>query len=61
MLESKRSGWQFFRIFRKRTSSREPLGCFWMRSCIDVVILIGVMVTERRFERYPMHGTKLAG
>ncbi|MBA0787175.1 hypothetical protein Gotri_006718 [Gossypium trilobum] len=42
----RRSGWQFFRIFRKRTSSREPLGCFWMRSCIDVVILIGFLCLE---------------
>ncbi|MBA0645620.1 hypothetical protein Goklo_013694 [Gossypium klotzschianum] len=61
MPKSGRNGWQFFRIFRKRTSSGKPLGCFQMRSCIDVVILIGVMVTKRRFERCPMHETRLTG
>ncbi|MBA0876393.1 hypothetical protein Goshw_000601 [Gossypium schwendimanii] len=38
-----RSGWQFFRIFKNRTLNEEPLGCFQMRSCIDVVILIGFL------------------
>ncbi|MBA0671511.1 hypothetical protein Goklo_024119 [Gossypium klotzschianum] len=42
----RRSGWQFFRIFRKRTSSGEPLGCFRMRSCrcgnFDWVPLLGI-------------------
>ncbi|MFQ6657437.1 hypothetical protein Gotur_027107, partial [Gossypium turneri] len=34
MTSWKRNGWQFFRIFKKRTSSGELLGCFRMRSCI---------------------------
>ncbi|MBA0785496.1 hypothetical protein Gotri_026342 [Gossypium trilobum] len=46
MTFQRRSGWQFFRIFKKRTSSGEPIGCFWMRSCIDVVILIGFLYLE---------------
>ncbi|MBA0780263.1 hypothetical protein Gotri_004384 [Gossypium trilobum] len=39
----RRNGWQFFRIFGKRTSSGELLGCFWLRSRIDDVILIGFL------------------
>ncbi|MBA0635323.1 hypothetical protein Godav_025973 [Gossypium davidsonii] len=42
----RKNGWQFFRIFKKRTSSGELLGCFRMRSCIDVVILIGFHCLE---------------
>ncbi|MBA0878677.1 hypothetical protein Goshw_021631 [Gossypium schwendimanii] len=42
----RRNGWQFFRIFKKRTSSEEPLGCFQMRSCIGVVISIGFLCLE---------------
>ncbi|MBA0785474.1 hypothetical protein Gotri_027509 [Gossypium trilobum] len=42
----RRSGWRFFRIFKKMTSSGEPLGCFRMKSCIDVVILIGFLCLE---------------
>ncbi|MBA0575506.1 hypothetical protein Golob_024649 [Gossypium lobatum] len=41
MISRKKNGRQFFRIFKKRTSNRELLGCFQMRSYIDVVILIG--------------------
>ncbi|MBA0574811.1 hypothetical protein Golob_028060 [Gossypium lobatum] len=41
MTSQRRSGWQFFRICVKRTSNREPCGCFWMRFCIDTMILIG--------------------
>ncbi|MBA0756407.1 hypothetical protein Gogos_021233 [Gossypium gossypioides] len=33
-------------IFRNRTSSGELIGCFWMRSCIDAVILIGFLYLE---------------
>ncbi|MFQ6653650.1 hypothetical protein Gotur_024935 [Gossypium turneri] len=43
MTSWRRNGWQFFRIFRKRTLSGELIGCFQMRSCIDVVILIGFL------------------
>ncbi|MBA0609016.1 hypothetical protein Godav_021149 [Gossypium davidsonii] len=46
MTSWRRSGWQFFRIFGKRTSSGEFLGYFWMRSCIDVVILTGFLCLE---------------
>ncbi|MBA0817770.1 hypothetical protein Gohar_021757 [Gossypium harknessii] len=46
MTSWRRNGWQFFRIFKKRTSSREPFGCFRMRSCIDVVILIRFLCLE---------------
>ncbi|MBA0577203.1 hypothetical protein Golob_024608 [Gossypium lobatum] len=38
----RRNGWKFFRIFRKRTSSGELLGCFRTRSYINAVILIGL-------------------
>ncbi|MBA0754928.1 hypothetical protein Gogos_021058 [Gossypium gossypioides] len=41
MISRGKNGWQFFRIFKKRISNRELLGCFQMRSYIDVVILIG--------------------
>ncbi|MBA0878686.1 hypothetical protein Goshw_013354 [Gossypium schwendimanii] len=41
-----RSGWQFFRIFKKMTSSGEPLGCFQMRSCTCVEISIGFHCLE---------------
>ncbi|MBA0662352.1 hypothetical protein Goklo_006485 [Gossypium klotzschianum] len=41
MISRKKNGWQFFRIFKKRTSNRELLGCFQMRSYIDVVISTG--------------------
>ncbi|MBA0634340.1 hypothetical protein Godav_024881 [Gossypium davidsonii] len=41
MTSQKRNGWPFFRIFRRMTLSGGPYGCFQMRSCIDVVILIG--------------------
>ncbi|MBA0635932.1 hypothetical protein Godav_025839 [Gossypium davidsonii] len=41
MTSRKRNGWPFFRIFMRRTLSGEPRGCFRMRSCTDVVILIG--------------------
>ncbi|MBA0787741.1 hypothetical protein Gotri_025310 [Gossypium trilobum] len=43
MTSWKRNGWQFFKIFRKMTSSRELLGCFRIRSCINAVILIGFL------------------
>ncbi|MBA0865852.1 hypothetical protein Goshw_015985 [Gossypium schwendimanii] len=46
MTFQRKSGWQFFRIFKKRTSSGEPLGCFRMRSYIDVVISIGFHCLE---------------
>ncbi|MBA0575321.1 hypothetical protein Golob_024264 [Gossypium lobatum] len=42
MTSWKRNGWQFFRIFRKRTSSGELFSFFQMGSCIDAVILIGL-------------------
>ncbi|MBA0756210.1 hypothetical protein Gogos_021213 [Gossypium gossypioides] len=41
MISQRKNGWQFFRIFKKRISNGELLGCFHMRSYIDVVILIG--------------------
>ncbi|MBA0880646.1 hypothetical protein Goshw_024054 [Gossypium schwendimanii] len=46
MISQRRNGWNFFRIFRKRTLSGELLGCFQMRSFIDVVILIGFLCLE---------------
>ncbi|MBA0755013.1 hypothetical protein Gogos_022244 [Gossypium gossypioides] len=39
MISWKKNGWQFFRIFNKRTLNGELLRCFQMRSYIDVVIL----------------------
>ncbi|MBA0711009.1 hypothetical protein Golax_010247 [Gossypium laxum] len=42
MTSWKRNGWQFFRIFKKRTSNGELLGYFRMGSYIDAVILIGL-------------------
>ncbi|MBA0730444.1 hypothetical protein Golax_025693 [Gossypium laxum] len=51
----RRNGWRFFRIFTKKTSSGEPLGYFQMRSYIEM------MVIERRFKRYLLHGNRLAG
>ncbi|MBA0858314.1 hypothetical protein Goshw_024173 [Gossypium schwendimanii] len=35
----RKNGLQFFIIFKKRISNGEFLGCFQMRSYIDVVIL----------------------
>ncbi|MBA0862207.1 hypothetical protein Goshw_005786 [Gossypium schwendimanii] len=32
---------RLIRICVKRTSNREACGCFWMRFCIDAVILTG--------------------
>ncbi|MFQ6636697.1 hypothetical protein Gotur_012794 [Gossypium turneri] len=46
MISQKKNGWQFFRVFKKRISNGEPCGCFRMRSCIDVVILIGSLCLE---------------
>ncbi|MBA0638147.1 hypothetical protein Godav_022225 [Gossypium davidsonii] len=43
MTSWRRNGWQFFRIFKKRTLSGELIGHFQMRSCIDAVILIGFL------------------
>ncbi|MBA0727686.1 hypothetical protein Golax_000654, partial [Gossypium laxum] len=40
MTSQRRSGWQFFRIYKKRTLTGELCGCFRMRFCIDAVILI---------------------
>ncbi|MFQ6667731.1 hypothetical protein Gotur_033643, partial [Gossypium turneri] len=34
MTSQRRNGWPFFRIFRRRTLSGGPRGCFRMRSCI---------------------------
>ncbi|MBA0845590.1 hypothetical protein Goarm_022591 [Gossypium armourianum] len=53
MTSWKRNGWQFFRIFKKKTSSGELLSCFRIGS--------KAMVTKRRFERCPMHGTRIDG
>ncbi|MBA0672757.1 hypothetical protein Goklo_024744 [Gossypium klotzschianum] len=33
MTSWRRNGWQFFRIFKKRTLSGELIGRFQMRSC----------------------------
>ncbi|MBA0702022.1 hypothetical protein Goari_027185 [Gossypium aridum] len=41
MIYRRENGWKFFRIFEKRISNGELLGCFQMRSYIDVAILIG--------------------
>ncbi|MBA0754006.1 hypothetical protein Gogos_005600 [Gossypium gossypioides] len=41
MISRRKNGWQFFRIFKKRISNGVLLGCFQMRSYIDVVISIG--------------------
>ncbi|MFQ6643542.1 hypothetical protein Gotur_017820 [Gossypium turneri] len=41
MISRRKNGWQLFRIFEKMISNGELLGCFQMRSYIDVVILIG--------------------
>ncbi|MBA0723230.1 hypothetical protein Golax_003828, partial [Gossypium laxum] len=41
MISREKNGWQFFRILKKRTSNGELLGCFQMRSYIDVVISAG--------------------
>ncbi|MBA0730476.1 hypothetical protein Golax_022509, partial [Gossypium laxum] len=41
MISQKKSRWQFFRIFKKRTLNGELLRCFQMRSYINVVILTG--------------------
>ncbi|MFQ6662039.1 hypothetical protein Gotur_029996 [Gossypium turneri] len=46
MTSRKRNGWQFFRIFMRKTSSGKPRGCFRMRSYTDVVILIGSLYLE---------------
>ncbi|MBA0638025.1 hypothetical protein Godav_022355 [Gossypium davidsonii] len=56
MISRRKNGWQFFRIFKKRISNGELLGCFQVRSYIDVV-----MVIRRRFERCPMPGIRLDG
>ncbi|MFQ6663064.1 hypothetical protein Gotur_030716 [Gossypium turneri] len=40
---SKKNGWQFFKIFKRKTSSGELLGYFQMRSYIGVVISIGYL------------------
>ncbi|MBA0729012.1 hypothetical protein Golax_025889, partial [Gossypium laxum] len=39
MISRRKNGLQFFRIFKKRISNGELIGCFQMRSYIDVVIL----------------------
>ncbi|MFQ6659308.1 hypothetical protein Gotur_028243 [Gossypium turneri] len=46
MASRRRSGWQFFRICKKRTLSGELRGCFRMRFCISAVILIGSLCLE---------------
>ncbi|MBA0818238.1 hypothetical protein Gohar_025476 [Gossypium harknessii] len=46
MISRRKNGWQFFRIFKKRISNGELLGCFQMRSYIDVVISIGSLYLE---------------
>ncbi|MBA0778251.1 hypothetical protein Gotri_006137 [Gossypium trilobum] len=43
MTSWKRNGWQFFRIFKKKTSSGELLSCFRVGFYIDAVILIGFL------------------
>ncbi|MBA0702378.1 hypothetical protein Goari_022469 [Gossypium aridum] len=54
MTSWKRNGWQFFRIFKKRTSSQGnlyPQPREWLR----VNSHTRAMVTKRRFDRCPMH------
>ncbi|MBA0638277.1 hypothetical protein Godav_029457 [Gossypium davidsonii] len=46
MTSRKRNGWLFFRIFMTRTSSGGPRGCFRMRSCTGVVVMIGSRYLE---------------
>ncbi|MBA0574813.1 hypothetical protein Golob_028060 [Gossypium lobatum] len=41
IVTSGRSIRSYVGICVKRTSNREPCGCFWMRFCIDTMILIG--------------------
>ncbi|MFQ6662871.1 hypothetical protein Gotur_030577 [Gossypium turneri] len=41
MISQRKNTWQFFRIFIKRISNGELIGCFQMRSYLDVVISIG--------------------
>ncbi|MBA0635281.1 hypothetical protein Godav_029989 [Gossypium davidsonii] len=41
MTYRRRSGWQFFKIYVKKTSNGEPRGYFRMRFCIDAAILTG--------------------
>ncbi|MBA0575619.1 hypothetical protein Golob_027676 [Gossypium lobatum] len=54
MISQKKSRWQFFRIFKKRTLNGELLKCFQMRSYIDVVILTGSLYLGFR-ELLAMH------
>ncbi|MBA0788437.1 hypothetical protein Gotri_027380 [Gossypium trilobum] len=54
MIFRRKSGWKFFRIFKKRISNGELLGCFEMRSYIDVVILTGSLYLGFR-ELLAMH------
>ncbi|MBA0761342.1 hypothetical protein Gotri_024005 [Gossypium trilobum] len=37
MISRRKNGWKFFRIFKERISNGEFIGCFQMRSYIDVV------------------------
>ncbi|MBA0613551.1 hypothetical protein Godav_013965 [Gossypium davidsonii] len=46
MTSQKKNGWQFFRICKRRTPSRELRGCFRMRSCISVEILTRFLCLE---------------
>ncbi|MFQ6652135.1 hypothetical protein Gotur_024134 [Gossypium turneri] len=39
----RKNGWQFFKIFKRKTLSGELIGYSQMRSCIGVVILIGFL------------------
>ncbi|MBA0786121.1 hypothetical protein Gotri_027584, partial [Gossypium trilobum] len=41
MILRRKNRWQCFRIFKKRISNGELIGCFQMRSYIDVVISTG--------------------
>ncbi|MFQ6624012.1 hypothetical protein Gotur_004183 [Gossypium turneri] len=41
MTSRRKGGWKFFGIFARRILNGELIGCFQMRSCIDVVLLIG--------------------
>ncbi|MBA0731360.1 hypothetical protein Golax_023176 [Gossypium laxum] len=46
MISRRKNGWQFFRIFKKRISNGELIGCLQMRSYIDVVISTGSLYLE---------------
>ncbi|MBA0881112.1 hypothetical protein Goshw_011482 [Gossypium schwendimanii] len=46
MISRRKNGWQFFRIFKKRISNGELIGCLQIRSYIDVVISTGSLYLE---------------